>query len=96
MFLVGLDQGTVMASAMVGYEGHRGWVNYLAVDPRHRGKGYARQLMDEAENLLLDRKCPKLNLQIRSTNTQAIEFYRALGYELDHATGMGKRLIPDD
>jgi len=96
MFLVGLDQGTVMASAMVGYEGHRGWVNYLAVDPRHRGKGYARQLMDEAENLLLSRNCPKLNLQIRSTNTQAIEFYRALGYELDHATGMGKRLIPDD
>ena len=96
MFLVGLIRDTVMASVMVGYEGHRGWVNYLAVSPQHRGKGYARRLMDEAEKLLLARNCPKLNLQIRSTNSQAIEFYRTLGYELDHATGMGKRLIPDD
>ena len=96
MFLVGIEEDTVIASIMVGYEGHRGWVNYLAVDPAHRGKGYARRLMENAEKLLLARDCPKLNLQIRSTNTQAIEFYRTIGYELDHATGMGKRLIPDD
>ena len=96
MFLVGIEEDTVIASIMVGYEGHRGWVNYLAVDPAHRGKGYARRLMENAEKLLLVRDCPKLNLQIRSTNTQAIEFYRTIDYELDHATGMGKRLIPDD
>ena len=96
MFLVGHVRSALMASAMVGYEGHRGWVNYLAVAPDYRGKGFARRLMDEAEKLLLARNCPKLNLQIRSTNTQAIEFYRTIGYELDHATGMGKRLIPDD
>ena len=96
MFLVGVEEDTVIASIMVGYEGHRGWVNYLAVDPAHRGKGYARRLMENAEKLLLARDCPKLNLQIRSTNTQAIEFYRTIGYELDYATGMGKRLIPDD
>ena len=58
MFLVGLIRDTVMASVMVGYEGHRGWVNYLAVSPQHRGKGYARRLMDEAEKLLLARNCP--------------------------------------
>ena len=96
MFLVGVVEDSIVASVMVGYEGHRGWINYLAVDPGHQGKGYARQLMQEAESLLTSRGCPKLNLQIRSTNSRAIDFYRALGYEPDHATSMGKRLIPDN
>lgn len=87
--------GRVVGTAMVGYDGHRGWVNYLAVDGAHRGGGLGARLMAEAERLLLERGCPKLNLQVRSTNTAVIEWYRRLGYELDGAVGLGKRLIPD-
>ncbi|MEF2977491.1 GNAT family N-acetyltransferase [Subtercola sp. YIM 133946] len=89
------DAPSVIASAMVGYDGHRGWVNYLAVSPAAQRRGYARQLMAEAERLLTERGCPKLNLQVRSDNTEAQNFYRALGYEPDHAVAYGKRLIAD-
>ncbi|MTH66769.1 GNAT family acetyltransferase [Agromyces bracchium] len=97
LFLVAVagDDDAVVGTAMVGYEGHRGWVNYLAVDAAHRGGGLGARLMAEAERLLLERGCPKLNLQVRSTNTAVIEWYRRLGYELDGAVGLGKRLIPD-
>jgi ribosomal protein S18 acetylase RimI-like enzyme len=105
LFLVGIEpdlarepgdaNGAVIASAMVGYDGHRGWVNYLAVSPAWQRRGYARALMLEAERLLTARGCPKLNLQVRSNNSEALEFYTALGYEPDHAVSFGKRLIPD-
>ncbi|CAN5302745.1 GNAT family acetyltransferase [soil metagenome] len=96
LFLVGELDGRVVASAMAGYEGHRGWVNYLAVDPSERGAGHGRAIMSEVERLLTERGCPKLNLQVRSDNEQALEFYRALGYGADAAVSLGKRLIPDD
>jgi ribosomal protein S18 acetylase RimI-like enzyme len=86
---------SVIASAMVGYDGHRGWVNYLAVSPAWQRRGYARALMLEAERLLMARGCPKLNLQVRSSNSEALEFYAALGYEPDHAVSFGKRLVAD-
>lgn len=95
-FLVGEVEGEVVASVMVGYEGHRGWVNYLAVDPDRWGSGWGRQLMDEAERQLVGLGCPKLNLQVRATNTDAVEFYRLLGYRIDDVVSMGKRLIADD
>jgi ribosomal protein S18 acetylase RimI-like enzyme len=95
LFLVGESDGTVVATAMVGYDGHRGWVNYLAVDPDRRGQRLGALLMAEAERLLAERGCPKLNLQVRSTNTGVIEFYRSLGYHVDEAVSLGKRLIPD-
>ncbi|GAA2027007.1 GNAT family acetyltransferase [Agromyces tropicus] len=95
LFLVAEAAGEVVGTAMVGYDGHRGWVNYLAVGAAHRGGGLGAGLMREAERLLLERGCPKLNLQVRSTNTAVIEWYRRLGYELDGAVGLGKRLIPD-
>ncbi|QAY73707.1 GNAT family acetyltransferase [Agromyces protaetiae] len=85
----------VVGTAMVGYDGHRGWVNYLAVDVSLRGGGLGRALMAEAERLLLERGCPKLNLQVRSTNTAVLEFYARLGYVPDEAVSLGKRLIPD-
>jgi len=94
-FFVGEVGEQLMAALMVGYDGHRGWVNYLAVSPSHRRRGYASQLMAHAESVLLAAGCPKLNLQIRGTNTQVIRFYEALGYTDDHAVSMGKRLIPD-
>jgi ribosomal protein S18 acetylase RimI-like enzyme len=96
LFLVGADgSGTVIASAMGGYEGHRGWVNYLAVHPDARGAGHARALMDELESLLLARGCPKVNLQVRGDNAEALAFYAAIGYGVDDAVSLGKRLIAD-
>ena len=96
LFLVAEDDaGAVAGAAMVGYDGHRGWVNYLAVDASRRGEGLGAAIMAEAERLLVERGCPKLNLQVRSTNQGVIDWYRSLGYEPDHAVGLGKRLIPD-
>ncbi len=85
----------VVGTAMVGYDGHRGWVNYLAVEESRRGGGLGARLMREAERLLVERGCPKLNLQVRSSNTGVIEWYRTLGYVPDNAVSLGKRLIPD-
>ena len=95
LFLIGTIEGEVMASAMVGYDGHRGWVYYLAVAQKHRSAGHGQALMREAERLLIERGCPKINLLVRSSNAAVIEFYRALGYAQDEAVSLGKRLIPD-
>lgn len=94
-FLVGELQGEIVSSAMFGYEGHRGWVNYLAVHPAHQGQGFARAMMGYGEQLLLGAGCPKLNLQVRSSNAQALAFYARLGYGIDEVVSLGKRLIPD-
>ncbi|MGZ4960782.1 MAG: GNAT family acetyltransferase [Methylomonas sp.] len=96
LFLVGVDaQQRVIASAMVGFDGHRGWVNYLAVAPDKRRLSLGRQLMNEAERLLKERGCPKLNLQVRSGNLEVLEFYQKLGYVQDEVVSLGKRLIHD-
>lgn len=95
-FIVGEANDEIVASAMFGYEGHRGWVNYLAVSPQHQRHGYAKQLMQFGEELLLSVGCPKLNLQVRETNAQALGFYEALGYKVDASVSLGKRLIPDE
>jgi len=94
-FLVGELRGQIVSSAMFGYEGHRGWVNYLAVHPEHQGQGYARTMMARGEQLLLSSGCPKINLQVRSSNTQALAFYARLGYGIDEVVSLGKRLIQD-
>ncbi len=94
-FLVGELEGRIIATCMAGYEGHRGWINYLAVAPEHQRCGYARRLMEEAERLLRTAGCPKINLQIRATNLGVIEFYRNLGFRVDEVVSMGKRLEPD-
>lgn len=99
MFLVatvqeeGIDR--LVATAMVGYDGHRGWVNYLAVTPGRQRLALGRRLMAEAEAMLLARGCPKINLQVRTTNAGVIAFYKKLGYVQDDAVSLGKRLIPD-
>jgi ribosomal protein S18 acetylase RimI-like enzyme len=95
LFLIGLIDGKVVATAMGGYEGHRGWVNYLGVDPAVQKKGLGRQIMQALEEKLLERGCPKLNLQVRTDNTEALKFYERIGYKRDEVIGMGKRLIPD-
>ena len=85
----------IIAAAMGGYDGHRGWVNYLAVDPSMRKAGLGRQLMGDLEARLLERGCPKLNLQVRSGNADVLAFYQRLGYSVDETVSLGKRLIPD-
>ena len=86
----------VVATVMVGYEGHRGWINYLAVAPEHRRIGFGRAIMDEAEKVLRQAGCPKVNLKIRGTNIAAIDFQRWLEYRVDDVVGLGKRLEHDD
>jgi ribosomal protein S18 acetylase RimI-like enzyme len=96
LFLVGLLDGRVIASVMAGYEGHRGWLNYLAVAPGRQRRGYAKAIVGKAEQLLRAAGCPKINLQIRASNRGVIEFYRRLGYSVDDVVSMGKRLVHDD
>ncbi|MEA2696949.1 MAG: hypothetical protein QOI66_1220 [Myxococcales bacterium] len=96
LFLVGTIDGAIVASAMVGYDGHRGWVNYLAVDPSRRRQGWARALMVEAERRLRDLGCAKINLQIRRDNLEAIAFYERIGFTEDAVVSFGKRLERDD
>lgn len=95
LFLVLELEGGVVGTAMGGYDGHRGWVNYLAVAPELRGKGLGRKLMATLESLLTARGCPKLNLQVRAGNEAAIGFYARLGYKQDEVVSLGKRLIED-
>lgn len=91
-FLVGELDGKVVATCMVGYEGHRGWINFLAVAPAHQRNGYGRALMAEAEHILRGAGCAKINLQVRATNRAVLAFYRKLGFEVDNLVHLGKRL----
>jgi ribosomal protein S18 acetylase RimI-like enzyme len=96
LFLVGAAGGRIVATVMAGYEGHRGWINYLAVDPASRRQGFARLIMAAAEDRLRRLGCAKINRQIRRDNPDAIAFYQRLGFAEDAAISMGKRLERDD
>ena len=95
-FLVGMQDGKVVATVMAGYEGHRGWINYLAVHPDHRRRNHGSQMMTAAEQKLKDLGCPKINLQVRTANRSVVEFYQRLGYSVDDVVSLGKRLEHDD
>lgn len=95
LFLVGEQDGRVVATVMGGYEGHRGWVNYLAVDPECQRQGLARAMMAALEERLRALGCPKINLQVRETNASVLAFYEALGYRVDASVSLGKRLESD-
>ena len=95
LFLVGVEAGVIVAAVMAGYDGHRGSVNYLAVDPQHRRRGYGAALMRRVEEVLRERGCPKVNLAVRTANAEVIAFYRKLGYAPDDVVPLGKRLVPD-
>lgn len=96
LFLVGELEGQIIASAMAGYDGHRGSVFYLAVSPTHQNKGYGQMLMQRIEALLIERGCPKLNIVVRTSNDGVLSFYNKLGYKPDDVVSIGKRLIPDE
>lgn len=95
LFLVGVLDGQIVASVMIGYEGHRGWINYLAVSPDHQKRGFGRHMMAEAERLLRAEGCPKINLQVRTSNSAVLAFYRAIGFLPDDVVSFGRRLEQD-
>lgn len=95
-FLVGVVNNRIVASIMAGYEGHRGWLNYLAVSPNLRQRGLGRQIVFEAEKKLGELGCPKINLQVRASNAAAMAFYRNIGYEEDKVVSLGKIMEADD
>jgi ribosomal protein S18 acetylase RimI-like enzyme len=92
LFLVASMANDVVASVMAGYDGHRGWLNYLAVLPEMQHRGIGRMLVMEATTRLRALGCPKINLQVRSTNADVIAFYTRLGFKVDDVVSMGMRL----
>jgi ribosomal protein S18 acetylase RimI-like enzyme len=90
--LGGTEGGVLVATAMVGHDGHRGWVYYLAVRRDSRGRGHARAIMGACEAWLIARKVPKLNLMVRDDNAEARDFYGALGYMRDEVVVLSRRL----
>ena len=92
LFLVGKIDDCIIATVMAGFEGHRGWINYLAVLPDFQKQGFGRKIMQEAEKRLHELDCPKINLQVRSSNKDIIAFYESVGFTQDDVVSLGKRL----
>ncbi|MGY4154373.1 ribosomal protein S18 acetylase RimI-like enzyme [Bradyrhizobium sp. USDA 4461] len=90
--LVGRDAGAIVATAMVGHDGHRGWVYYVAVAPGRQGKGLGRTMMEAVENWLRAAGVPKLQLLVRRENAKASAFYQTLGYEESTSVMLAKWL----
>jgi len=95
LFFVAVQDDKVIGTVMAGYDGHRGWIYSLAVNPKYQRKGIGTALMKHAEESLLSMGCAKVNLQIRSNNSIVQKFYRELGYNTEDRISMGKRLIKD-
>jgi len=95
LFLVAIKDEQLIAVLMGGYDGHRGWMNYLAVHPQHQRLGIATALVQQLEKRLVARGCPKLQLLVRQDNLDVQTFYEELGYEEVDVVYMGKRLIQD-
>jgi len=95
LFRVAVEGERVVGSVMAGYDGHRGWLYYLATAASHRGQGIGRRLVAEAERLLGAMGCPKVQLMVRPDNTGARGFYDELGYEPFDTWATGRRLIVD-
>lgn len=90
-----VSDGQLLGTVMVGHDGHRGWVYYVAVDPAHRGRGLGRELMVAAEAWLLEREVPKLQFMVRADNTDVVAFYEHLGYADQNVTVLGRFLDAD-
>jgi ribosomal protein S18 acetylase RimI-like enzyme len=78
--LIGRDDDAIVATAMVGHDGHRGWVYYVAADPNRRAKGYGRAIMNAAEDWLRAAGIAKLQLLVRPENAGVAAFYQSIGF----------------
>ena len=92
LFLVAATEGSIIGTVMGGYDGHRGWIYFLAVKVEHRQRGVATGLMARMEQKLRARGCMKVNLQVRASNSGVVEFYQKLGYDVEQRISLGKRL----
>ncbi len=95
LFVVAVAGAEVVGTVMAGYDGHRGWVNYLAVAPSRRYRGLGRRLMEWVEARLAELGCAKVNVQVREGNAGAMRFYEAIGYRQDDVVSFGRRLTVD-
>ena len=95
LLLGAFQSGQLVGSIMAGYDGHRGGMNYVGVLPAFQRKGIGKKLVEMAEEGLKQLGCPKVNLQIRYSNSIAQDFYRRVGYSEDAAISFGKRLVFD-
>ena len=92
LFLIALLKNEVIGSVMAGYDGHRGWLYYLAVLPEYQKKGYGGKLVKRAINELRKLGCLKVNLQVRSDNASLVNFYKHLGFKEEKRISLGMRL----
>lgn len=96
LFYVGVLDGELIASCMAGYDGHRGWIYFLAVKSIHQRQGFASRLIGHAESELIKLGCPKVELMVRKSNNNIISFYQGVGYDIDPVTVLSKRLTEDE
>ena len=92
LFFVGVISSRIVSTVMSGYDGHRGWLYYLAVDPDFQQNGIGRRMVEKAEKELRKLGCRKINLQVRNSNKSMIAFYEHIGFGNDDVLGMGKKL----
>ena len=94
LFFVATVDDRIVGTIIAGYDGHRGWLYSVAVDNAHRRQGVGSALVRHAEAALAELGCPKLNLQVRSSNAGATAFYESLGFQTEERISMGK-LVDD-
>ncbi|MBA16262.1 MAG: GNAT family acetyltransferase [Sphingomonas sp.] len=94
LFFVATSGAAVIGTVMAGYDGHRGWLYSVAVDPDHRRAGIGKAMVRQAERALRDLGCNKINLQVRERNASVVAFYESLGYSLEPVLGMGRYFGP--
>ena len=92
LFLVGAIDTRIVATVMAGYDGHRGWLYSLSVDPEYQRAGLGRNIVEAAIIRLKKLGCRKVNLQVRTSNVEVIGFYERIGFSIDDTVSMGKRL----
>ena len=95
LFAVGEYNNRLVATVMIGYDGHRGTLFYFAIDPGYQGHGIGQKLLNYAERALTRLGCPKPNILVRSENNAGAQFYTKAGFQQDLAASFGKRLISD-
>jgi ribosomal protein S18 acetylase RimI-like enzyme len=96
LLLVAEADGQIVGTTLAGWDGHRGWLYAVAVDPQRQRGGVGSTLIRAAENALAKLGCSKINLQIREGNAAVASFYRTLGYEIEPRTSMGRLIEPTE